>query len=141
MTTDKQLLDILKKTKTIAVVGASTNAEKPSHQVPADLIRAGYTIIPVHPKADEIFGQRAYPKLADIPGPVDMVNVFRPSAEIPDITRQALAINAPVIWVQKRIFSDEAAQLAEDAGVTYLENICLGVEVKRLNVAPVSDAK
>lgn len=132
MKTDKALSEILKKTKTIAVVGASTHPHKPSHHVPADLIKAGYTIIPVHPKADQIFGQRAYPTLAEIPTPVDMVNVFRPSAEVADITRQAVAINAPVVWVQEGIFSEEAAQIAQDAGVTYLENICLGVAVKRI---------
>lgn len=136
MKTDELLISILKKTRTIAVVGASTHPHKPSHTVPADLIRAGYTIIPVHPKANEIFGQRAYPKLADIPGAVDMVNVFRPSAEIPDITRQAVAIGAPVVWVQEGIFSEESAQIAEDADVTYLENICIGVAVKRLGVGP-----
>lgn len=133
MKTDKELRTILKNTQTIAVVGASTHAHKPSHSVPADLIRAGYTVIPVHPSARDIFGVRAYPTLADIPVPVDMVNVFRPSAEIPDITRQAVAIGAPIVWVQEGIFSDEAAQIAEDAGVTYLENTCIGVAVKRLS--------
>lgn len=81
------------------MVGASTHSYKPSHNVPADLIAAGYTIITVHPSASEIFGKRTYPTLAEIPAHVDIVNVFQPSAEIPDVTSQAIAVSTPTIWV------------------------------------------
>lgn len=133
---DQQLLQILENATTIAVVGASTNPEKPSHQVPLALIKAGYTLIPVHPKASEIFGQTAYPTLADIPEPVDIVDVFRPAGEVPGIAEQAIAIGAKFLWVQEGIISQEAARLAEDAGLTYLEDICIGETTKRLNAGP-----
>ncbi len=141
MKTDENLISILKKTRVIAVVGVSTNPDKASHRVPASLILAGYTVIPVHPKAQEILGERAYPTLADIPVPVDVVNVFRPSDEVADITRQAVAIGAPVVWVQEGIESQEAAQIAEDAGIVYLEDICIGKTVKRLGVGPAIGSK
>lgn len=131
MTTNAQTAMILERAQVIAVVGASTHAHKPSHTVPADLIRAGYQVIPVHPSAPEIFGVRAYPRLADIPVPVDIVNVFRPPAEVADITRQAAAIGAPVVWVQEGITSAEAAQVARDEDLTYLEDNCIGVAVRR----------
>jgi len=135
MKTDEVLRSILENARTIAVVGMSTHPDKPSHSVPAELIQAGFTVIPVHPKAAQILGQRAYPTLADIPVPVDIVNIFRPSAEVADITRQALAIGAPVIWVQEDLISAEAAQIAKEAGVTYLENICIGETRQNLQVS------
>lgn len=134
MREDTQLTYLLENARTIAVVGASTNPEKPSHQVPATLIERGYTVIPVHPKADEILGQRVYPTLADIPVPVDIVDVFRPAAEIPEIARQAAAINAPVLWVQEGIRSEEGAEVARDADMTYLEDICIGATANRLDI-------
>lgn len=135
---DQQLRELLENAKTIAVVGASTNPTKPSNTVPALLIEAGYTVIPVHPSATEILGQRAYPTLADIPVPVDIVDVFRPGAEIPEIARQTIAIGAPVLWVQREITSPEGAQIARDAGLTYLEDICIGETTKRLQTHPRS---
>lgn len=131
MTTNAQMAMILDRARVIAVVGASTHPHKPSHTVPADLIRAGYQVIPVHPSAEEIFGERAYPRLADIPVAVDIVNVFRPASEVADVTRQAVAIGAPVVWVQEGITSAEAAQLARDEDITYLEDNCIGVAVRR----------
>ncbi|AWV91425.1 CoA-binding protein [Bradymonas sediminis] len=138
---DAQITELLKKSKNVAVVGASTNPDKSSHKIPAYLLRSGFNIIPVHPKAEEIFGQRAYPSLQDIPVPVDIVDIFRPEPEIPDIAREAIAINAPVVWVQKGLKSQEAAQIAKDAGVTYFEDVCLGATVKRLGLGPDGDAK
>lgn len=134
MKTDRELRALLENARTVAVVGMSTHPEKPSHTVPAELIDAGFTVIPVHPKAQEILGQRAYPTLADIPVPVDIVDIFRPSGEIAEITRQALAIGAPVVWAQEGLSSAEATQLAEEAGVTYLEDICIGETRERLEI-------
>jgi uncharacterized protein len=133
---DKELRELLEGVTTIAVVGASTNPEKASNQVPRFLIDAGYTVIPVHPKADEILGQTAYPSLADIPVPVDIVDVFRPAAEAPELARQAAAIGAGTLWLQLGITSPEARQVAEQAGLTYLEDICIGATTRRLGVHP-----
>lgn len=133
---DRQLRQLLENVRTIAVVGASTDPSKPSHTVPAYLIEAGYTVIPVHPKATEILGQRAYPTLAEIPVAVDIVDVFRPGPEIPDIARQVIAMGAPVLWVQRGITSAEGKQIALEAGLTYLEDICIGETTRRLGTHP-----
>ena len=133
---DTELRELLVGVTTIAVVGASTNAAKASNQVPRFLIDAGYTVIPLHPNADEILGQTAYRTLAEIPAPVDIVDVFRPAAEAPELARQAIAIGAGTLWLQLGVTSPEAKQLAEEAGLTYLENICIGETTRRLGVHP-----
>ena len=133
---DTELRELLVGVTTIAVVGASTNAAKASNQVPRFLIDAGYTVIPVHPKADEILGQTAYPTLADIPVPVDIVDVYRPAAEAPGLARQAIEIGAGTLWLQLGITSPEAKQIAEEAGLTYLENICIGETTRQLGAHP-----
>lgn len=135
---DQQLRSILEGARTIAVVGASTDPSKPSNEVPGILIDRGYDVYPVHPEADEILGRKAYRSLADIPVPVDVVDVFRPAAEVPGVTEAAIAIGAPVVWVQLGITSPEAAALAEEAGITYLEDICIGATAKRLDARPSS---
>src|SRR5262245_55273993 len=95
--------EILRDSITIAVVGASRDPEKVAHSVPAQLRRHGWRIIPVNPYVDELFGQRAYPVLAEIPEPVDLVNVFRPSDQAADVARQAVAIGAHALWLQQGI--------------------------------------
>jgi predicted CoA-binding protein len=119
---------ILEDVSTIAVVGASRDRFKTAHSVPAQMQRHGWRIIPVNPYADQIFGERAYRRLADIPEPVDLVNVFRPSADATDVVRQAIAIGAPAVWLQSGIVSAEGRRLAEQAGIDYVEDRCLAVE-------------
>jgi len=133
---DNELRELLESVTTIAVVGASTNPAKASNAVPKFLIEAGYTVIPVHPAAEKILGQTAYPTLADIPVPVDIVDVFRPATEAPGLADQAVAIGARTLWLQLGITSPEAKQRAERAGVTYLEDICIGETTRRLGVHP-----
>ena len=133
---DSELRELLEGVTTIAVVGASTNPAKASNQVPKILIDAGYTVIPVHPTADEILGRSVYPTLADIPVPVDIVDVFRPAAEAPVLAEQAAAIGAGTFWLQLGITSPGAKQVAEQAGLTYLEDICVGVTTRRLGTHP-----
>jgi predicted CoA-binding protein len=118
---------ILGESVTIAVVGASRDPGKPAHSVPAQMMRHGWRIIPVNPYTDELWGQRAYPVLAEIPEPVDLVNVFRPSAEAADVVRQAVAIGAKAVWLQQDIVSPEARKIAEDAGLDYVEDYCIAV--------------
>jgi len=133
---DNELRELLEGVTTIAVVGASTNPAKASNAVPKFLIEAGYTVIPVHPAAEEVLGQTAYPTLTDIPVRVDVVDVFRPATEAPGLADQAIAIGARTLWLQLGITSPEAKQLAERAGLTYLEDICIGETTSRLGVHP-----
>jgi hypothetical protein len=119
---------ILIDSAVIAVVGASRDEEKTAHRVPAQMQRHGWRIIPVNPHADEIFGETAYPTLADIPEPVDLVNVFRPSADAAEVVRQAVAIGAPAVWLQQGIASAEARRIATEAGIDYVEDHCIAVE-------------
>jgi predicted CoA-binding protein len=118
---------ILGESVTIAVVGASRDPGKPAHTVPAQMLHHGWRIIPVNPYTDELWGQRVYPVLAEIPEPVDLVNVFRPSADAADVVRQAVDIGAKAVWLQQDIVSPEAREIAEDAGLDYVEDYCIAV--------------
>jgi predicted CoA-binding protein len=118
---------ILEESVTIAVVGASRNPGKPAHDVPVQMLRHGWRVIPVNPYSDELWEQRAYPVLAEIPEPVDLVNVFRPSADAPEVVRQAIEIGARAVWLQLGIVSPEARTLAEEAGLDYVEDECIAV--------------
>ncbi|MEV4344139.1 CoA-binding protein [Actinoplanes sp. NPDC049596] len=120
--------EILAGAAVIAVVGASRDPWKPSHSVPLQMLRHGWRIIPVNPYADEIFGIKAVPTLADIDEPIDLVDVFRPSYDALDVVRQAIAIKAPAVWLQSGIVSAEGRRLAEEAGIDYVEDRCLAVE-------------
>ncbi|GAA4458040.1 CoA-binding protein [Phytohabitans houttuyneae] len=119
---------ILAEAAVIAVVGASRDPEKPSHTVPLQMQRHGWRIIPVNPFADELFGEKVYRTLADIPEKVDLVDVFRPAHDAVDVVRQAVAIGAPAVWLQLDIVSAEARRIATAAGIDYVEDRCLAVE-------------
>jgi uncharacterized protein len=123
---EQDLRDIYAKVKTIAVVGMSNNPGKAAFAIPRYLKSQGFRIIPVNPKGGEILGQQARTSLAEIDEPVDAVDVFRPAEETPDIARQAVAIGAKVLWLQEGIHSDEARQIAEDGGLTFVSNRCMG---------------
>ena len=118
---------ILEQSNTIAVVGASRHEEKAAYAVPLQLKLHGWRVIPVNPYADEIWGERCYPTLADIPEPVDMVDVFRPSAQAADVVLDAVAIGATAVWLQQGITSPVGRKIAEDAGVDYVEDLCTAV--------------
>jgi hypothetical protein len=119
---------ILRYARTIAIVGASRDPSKPAATVPQALRRRGFRIIAVNPFADMLFDERAYKLLADIPDRVDVVDVFRPAAEAPEIARQAVAIGARALWLQQGIVSADARRIAEDAGIDYVEDHCMAVE-------------
>ena len=126
--------DLLSSARTIAVVGLSTQPWKAAHSVPASLKAAGYTVIPVHPTATEILGEKAYRSLLDIPVHVDIVDVFRPADETPAIAEQAVQIKAGALWLQLGIANDEARSIAEAAGLTYIEDRCIAVERSMLGL-------
>jgi predicted CoA-binding protein len=119
---------ILAESNTIAVVGASRDPGKVAHSVPRQIMRHGWHVIPVNPYADELWGVRCYPTLADIPEHVDLVNVFRPSADTPPIARQAVEIGANALWLQQGIASAEAREIALAGGLDYVEDHCIAVE-------------
>ena len=119
--------DVLASAKTIAVVGASRDPRKAGGSVPEGLQRRGFRIIPINPFADELFGERVYRTLADVPEKIDLVDVFRPAADAPDIARQAVAIGAKALWLQEDIRSEEARHIAEAGGLDYIEDECTAV--------------
>jgi predicted CoA-binding protein len=122
---------ILATTHTIAVVGCSTHSYKAAHSIPATMQAAGYTIVPVHPRANAILGATAYPMLTEVPVHVDLVNVFRPADEAATIAKAAVEIGASALWLQLGIRSDEAAEIARAAGLVYIEDRCIAVEYAR----------
>ncbi len=129
---DNELKSLLESARTVAIVGLSTDPEKTSSKIAEILIGAGYDVIPVHPKATEILGRKAYPSLAEIPFPVDIVDVFRPADEAAGIARAAVDIRAKTLWLQLGIASEEARSIATDAGLQYVEDTCIGATTVRL---------
>lgn len=128
------LRDILERSHTIATVGASSDLAKAAGDVPQNLKQIGFRVIPVNPNVSEIFGDRSYPSLVDVEEPVDVVQVFRPPDEAPDLARQAVRIGASVLWLQLGITSDEARTIAEEAGIDYVEDRCMWQESRRLGI-------
>jgi len=124
---DKTSHEILEGARTIAVVGASRDPWKAGGSVPVGLQRRGFRVIPINPYADTLFGERVYRTLLDVPEKVDVVDVFRPAEDAPEIARQAAAIGAGALWLQLDIRSDEARRIAREAGMDYIEDECTAV--------------
>lgn len=122
---------LLRTYDTITVVGASRDPDKAAHAIPAQMQSRGWRIIPVNPYAHELFGEKAYPTVAEVPEPLGLVDIFRPSQDAAEIVRQAIAAGATAVWLQLGIVSAEARALAEQAGIAYVENRCLAVERAR----------
>ena len=116
--------DILKSSKTIAVVGLSPKTDRPSHEVAEYLQQQGYKIIPVNPRATEILGETSYPDLASIPMKVDLVDIFRKSEDVPPIVDEAINIGANAVWMQEGIVNEEAADRATKAGLPVIMDKC-----------------
>ena len=116
---------ILETTKTIAVVGLSDKPDRDSYQIASYLQQQGYRIIPVNPRIKEVLGEKAYPSLRDVPDPVDVVDIFRRSEDVPPIVEDAIAIGAKVVWMQTGIVNEEAAARAEAAGLAVIMNACM----------------
>lgn len=125
--------DILAQAKTIAMVGLSADRQKASYFVANYLKREGYRVIPVNPRGGTILGEQVYPDLSSIPERVDVVNVFRPAAEVPAIVDQAIAIGAVAVWTQLRIIHLEAAEKAREAGLSVVMDKCVKMEHGRFS--------
>jgi len=132
---DDHIRKVLEDTKTIAVVGASANPVRPSYFVVKYLLGKGYRVFPVNPgvAGKEILGQTVYASLADIPEPVDMVDIFRPSDAALGVTKEAIDIGAKTVWMQLTVFNAKAAKLARKAGLTVIMNRCPKIEYGRLS--------
>lgn len=132
--TDDQLRALLSGARTIAVVGASSKPDRPSFEIMNILIHAGFRVIPVTPKEATVLDRETYPSLADIPEPVDIVDVFRRAEETPAIAEQAVQIGAKALWLQLGISNDEAARIAKAGGLTVVMDKCIGQTVVRLGI-------
>ena len=127
--------DILKTSRTVAVVGLSSKPQRPSHGVARYLQSAGYRIIPVNPGEAEVLGEKAYARLEDIPERVDIVDVFRRSEKVPEIVDSAIAIGARGVWMQEGVIHHEAAEKARRAGLFVIMNTCILKEhIKRFRL-------
>lgn len=125
---------ILKESRTIAIAGASPNPERPSNIVMRYLKEKGYHVIPVNPAEKEILGERCYPSVASIPGPVDVVDVFRRPSDLPPIVGEAISKGAKVVWMQEGIVNEEAAAKAREAGLKVVMDRCMKKEHLRLSL-------
>jgi predicted CoA-binding protein len=125
------IAEILRSSKTIAVVGLSGNPRRPSHEVAEYLQRVGYRIIPVNPREKEVLGERAYARLEDVPEKVDIVDIFRRAEEVAGVVESAMGIGAKVVWMQLGVEDGAAAEKARGRGLIVVEDACLLVEDKR----------
>ena len=119
MRTEEQ---ILKECHTIVIVGCSPNPERPSHHVAQYMMRAGYKVIPVNPTVKEILGQVCYPSVSDVPGPVEVVDVFRRSEEVLPVINEAIKKGAKAVWLQEGVESEEAEKRVKEAGMLFVQD-------------------
>ena len=131
---ENELRELLERAGTIAMVGASSSPDRPSHGVMKYLLESGFHVVPVSPTETEVLGQKAYPSLAAVPKPVDIVDVFRRAEHAPGIADEAAAIGAKALWLQQGITSEEAAERAEAAGLTVVMDRCIAKTVRTLGV-------
>lgn len=132
MTDINTLRRILNDYKCVAVVGLSADWSRPSYFAAKYLLDHGFEIIPVNPKYDEILGQKCYPDLASIPTPVDIVDLFQKTEQIPPFVDDAIAINARLVWMQLGIVHEQAAEKARNAGLEVIMDRCMKIEYARL---------
>jgi predicted CoA-binding protein len=132
MDTVTKLREILGSARVIAIVGLSEKPHRPSYFVAKYLLEHGYKVIPVNPRSTEILGFKCYASLSEIPEPVDIVDCFRVASEMPDIATQAVAINAKVLWMQLSVINEEAASIAQAAGLEVVMDRCTKIEHARI---------
>jgi len=126
-----QIAELLRTSKTIAVVGLTSDPMRPSNSVSEYMQSKGYRIIPVNPNESEVLGEKAYARLADVPEKIDLVNVFRRPEFVADVVRQAIELKLPAIWLQEGVIDERAAQSARDAGMIVVMDRCILKEHRR----------
>jgi len=124
------ILDLLKRSKTIAVVGLSNSPLRPSHGVSAYMQTHGYRIIPVNPNIKGALGEKAYPSLLDVADKIDIVNIFRRSEFVGEVVDQAIQLKVPAIWMQEQVINEAAAEKARKAGIFVVMDRCILKEHK-----------
>jgi predicted CoA-binding protein len=124
--------EIVLNARTVAIVGLSASELRASHFVGYYLQRHGYRVIPVNPNEDRVLGEQVYPSLREVPEQIDVVDVFRDPAAVPDIAREAVDVQAGALWLQFRVISPESAQIAQQGGLKVVMDRCLKVEHARL---------
>lgn len=129
---ESQLAELLRGARRIAVVGLSPKPHRDSHRIARYLLEHGYEVVPVYPREDEILGQKVYRRVQDIPGGVDLVDVFRRSEELPGVVEEALAAKAPALWFQLDCINEDAAARATAAGATVVMDRCIMVDHRAL---------
>jgi predicted CoA-binding protein len=131
---NEELSAILRQARTIAMVGASSNPDRPSHGVMKMLQGAGYRVIPVNPNESSILGEKAYASLSDIPEKIDIVDVFRRAESTPPVADEAVKIGAKVLWLQLGIVNEEAAAKARAGGLAVVMDACIAVVHRQLGL-------
>ena len=131
---DADIRTLLSSASTIAVVGASSNPERPSNSIMRRLQQLGYRVIPVNPNETQVLGEKAYASLLDVPIPIDIVDVFRRAQYTPAVADDAVKVGAKALWLQQGVWSDEAARRASAGGLTVIMDACIAVELSVLQV-------
>ncbi|NOZ65017.1 MAG: CoA-binding protein [Alphaproteobacteria bacterium] len=133
---DAEIKDILTSVKSIALVGASKKPERPSYRVMKFLIDQGYDLYPVNPglAGSELLGRQVYASLSDIPGPIDMVDIFRASDKVGPVVKEAIEKTAKVVWMQLGVINKDAAETAKHAGLKVVMDRCPAIEIPRLAI-------
>lgn len=132
LTQDNQIKALIARSKTIAVIGLSPDSTKPSYEVANYLQAHGYKIVPVRPDTDQILGEKAYGSLAEIPFPIDIVDIFRRVEFIPEVVDEAIQVKAKAVWMQLGLKEDQAAKKAVERGLDVVMDRCLLIDHKRL---------
>jgi len=130
-TTVQDRIRILERYKHIAMVGLSSNPFRPSHFAAIYMISEGYDVTPVNPREKEVLGRRSYASLRDVPGPIEIVDIFREPAAVPAIVEDAIAVGAKVVWMQLGVIHEEAAKRAREAGLEVVMDRCVKIEHAR----------
>jgi predicted CoA-binding protein len=133
---DAELTELLSTATTIAIVGASSNPDKAPYGIMKKLQSVGYKVIPVNPREREILGEPSYPSLADVPGRIDIVDVFRRPEDTPAIADEAVTVGARALWLQSGIADEEAARRARAGGLVVVMDACIGATHALLRIPP-----
>jgi predicted CoA-binding protein len=141
LTTDGEIADLLRSTRTIALIGASDRPDRPSYDVMRFLQQHGYRVLPVNPQitGEHVHGEYVWRELSQIGEPIDMVDIFRRSGAAGEAVDEAIAAGAKAVWLQIGVVNEEAAARAEAAGLKVVMNRCPKIDIRRLNIAPVGE--